>query len=129
MIALSACVALGPMARGADSPKKNSSQQTTDKKQPARPDRLKTLTSRLSLTPDQVEKIKPILQEEQTRMKALREDKALSREQRTAKLRDIRQETFAKIKPVLTPEQQEKFDKMEKQQTRPRRQNRAKETK
>lgn len=74
-----------------------------------RGDRLGMMKENLNLTPEQVDKIKPILEADREKMKALREDKNLSQEDRRAKMRDILRESAQQIKPILTPEQQEKW--------------------
>jgi periplasmic protein CpxP/Spy len=70
---------------------------------------LDTLTTRLKLTPDQQEKIKPILADRDTQMTALRSDQS---DDRRAKMMKLRTDTNDKINAVLTPEQQAEFKKM-----------------
>ena len=72
---------------------------------------LRHLTTRLGLTAEQQEKIKPILDEEATQMKAIDGEK-LTRDERRTKVRELHNATFEKIKPMLTPEQQKKHDAM-----------------
>ena len=71
------------------------------------------LTDRLKLTPDQVEKIKPILADQQTQMGALRGDTSLSQDDRMAKMMKIRTDSTTKINAVLTPDQQAEYKKMQ----------------
>ena len=73
---------------------------------------LARLTKQLKLTEDQQAKIKPIIQEQHKQMLALRQDTSLSREDRFAKFRQIREKSFEKMKADLTPEQQKKWEKM-----------------
>lgn len=75
-------------------------------------DRLQALATALSLTDDQKAKLKPIIQEEGEKLRALRQDTALDQEARRTKSQELRKTYAAKIKAVLTPEQAEKFDKM-----------------
>jgi periplasmic protein CpxP/Spy len=73
-------------------------------------ERLERMSRHLDLTDEQKAKIKPILDDEDQRLKALRDDGSLTRVQQREKLRSIRQETHEKISPFLTPEQQKKID-------------------
>jgi len=87
-------------------------------------ERLERMSRHLNLTDEQKAKIKPILEDEDQRLKALRDDGSLTRDQQREKLRSIRQETHEKIRPLLTPEQQKKIDDarakaLERQKTRP----------
>ena len=74
-----------------------------------RGDRLEMMKEKLGLTPEQVEKIKPILEKDREKLMALREDAALSREQKGEKMREILKSSMEAIKPILTPEQVEKW--------------------
>ena len=80
-----------------------------------RGDRLEMMKEKLSLTPDQIEKIKPLLEKDREKLMAVREDAALSREQKGEKMREILKASMEAIKPILTPEQLEKWkSEMEK---------------
>jgi hypothetical protein len=70
------------------------------------------LAKRLNLTPDQVNQIEPILADRIQQMQAIRSDATLSRKDRFAKVRALHQDTVAKIKSVLTSDQQQKYDEM-----------------
>lgn len=72
---------------------------------------LEKLTKRLDLTAEQQEKIKPILDEEASQMKAIDSEK-LTRAERRARMQELRKGSFEKIKPLLTPEQLKKHDAM-----------------
>ncbi len=74
---------------------------------------IEQLTERLKLTPDQVEKIKPILADQQTQMGALRGDTSLSQDDRMSKMMKIRTDSTTKINAVLTPDQQTEYKKMQ----------------
>ena len=65
------------------------------------------LTKALDLTPEQQAKIQPIFDQAKPQLKAARQE---SRE----KVRTIRENTMAQIRPILTPEQQQKFDALKK---------------
>ena len=79
-------------------------------------EQLQRMSERLNLTDDQKEKIKPILEDRQKQMEALRSDTSLSPEDRRAKMHSLMQETHSKISAVLTEEQRQKLNEM-----RPRR--------
>jgi Spy/CpxP family protein refolding chaperone len=73
---------------------------------------LDQLTTRLKLTPEQQEKIKPILADRDTQMTAMRGDTSASQDDRRAKMMKLRTDTNDKINAVLTPDQQAEFKKM-----------------
>jgi Spy/CpxP family protein refolding chaperone len=70
------------------------------------------MADELSLTAEQKEKIKPILKAEREKMQDLKE---LPAAERRAKLPEIRKEVTEKLKPILTPEQLEKWQKLREQ--------------
>jgi protein CpxP len=55
--------------------------------------RLQMMTKQLNLTPDQQQKIKPLLENESQQMQALHQDTSLSQEDRMSKMQQIRQST------------------------------------
>lgn len=73
---------------------------------------IKMLSDKLSLTADQIAKIKPLFADQFTQMQAVRKDSSLSAGQKLDKIRSIHDETHAKIRDVLTEDQQKKFDAM-----------------
>ena len=75
---------------------------------------LDLLTKELNLTQDQQDKIKPILEDQQKQMEALRNDSSVQGQDRFAKMRDIRKDHMDQIRNVLTSDQQTKFDEMQK---------------
>ena len=72
-------------------------------------DRTAAIAKFLELSDDQKTKIKPILDEENASMKALRDDRSLPAETRMAKLREIRETATTKVKPILNDQQFEKW--------------------
>ena len=100
-----------PASRAADADPKPAD-KTDAKARPTRGERLKDLAEQLKLSDEQKEKIKPILQEERKKVRELRDNKDLSRQDRVAKLKEIRDDIRAKVKPILTPEQLEKWNKL-----------------
>jgi Spy/CpxP family protein refolding chaperone len=76
---------------------------------PARADRVDYWGTRLNLSPEQKDKLRPLLNEETEKFAELRKQTNLKPEERRAKYMAIREETNAKIKPILTPEQWAKY--------------------
>ncbi len=77
-----------------------------------RGDRFKMMVEQLKLTEDQKAKIKPILEEDQKAMKALREDQSLDKATRRQKREEIIKRSGEQVRPLLTPEQQKTFDEI-----------------
>ena len=76
---------------------------------------LEQLTKSLDLTDDQKPKVKAALDEQMQKMSALRKDPdfaGLSREDKMAKMKPIRDEFVSQMKDILTPDQLAKFQKM-----------------
>ena len=74
--------------------------------------RMQRMTQALELTGDQQEKIKPILEAESAQMQTLRDDPALSQQDRMAKMKEIREHTASQINPILNADQQKKYAEM-----------------
>ena len=75
-------------------------------------DALQRLADELKLTKEQREKLRPILFEEFTQRQALRKNDSLAREESLAKFKELHATTTAKVKPILSPEQLEKWVKL-----------------
>ena len=75
-------------------------------------ERLKMMTEKLGLTEEQQGKLKAIFEKNMPKAKALREDSTLSKEDRRAKMIELRKGEADEIRAVLTPEQQEKLKEM-----------------
>ena len=73
---------------------------------------LRGLTQQLGLTPEQREKLRPIVNEEGEQLRVTRLDEHLTPDQKRQKSLEIREAFQPKIAAVLTSEQQEKFKKM-----------------
>jgi len=67
------------------------------------------MTKRYSLSSDQQAQIKPILANQQQQMQALRQDSSLSRDDRMAKMKSIRDDSSGKISALLNDSQKQKF--------------------
>ncbi|CAN5407102.1 hypothetical protein BH09VER1_BH09VER1_09700 [soil metagenome] len=69
----------------------------------------------LSLTPEQSEKMKAIMDAQRPAMDALRNDQTLSREDRRAKMQELRKAVEPEIAAILTPEQKTKWEELRSQ--------------
>lgn len=78
-------------------------------------ERLQRLETALSLTPEQSEKIKAIFEAQRPAMDAIRNDNSLSREDRRAKMQELRKTSEPEIEAVLTPEQKTKWEELRSQ--------------
>ena len=67
------------------------------------------IAQELNLTPQQKEKILPILAAEVPKVAAIKNDNSLSRVQKMQQVRAIHQQTDPQMKSILTPEQYEKL--------------------
>ncbi|MGB8887721.1 MAG: hypothetical protein WCC87_13420 [Candidatus Korobacteraceae bacterium] len=75
-------------------------------------ERLQRLTQYLNLTDDQQQKIRPILENETQQLNALHQDTTMTGPERRDKMLALRDTTTEQIKPILTPDQQTKFEQM-----------------
>ena len=67
------------------------------------------IAQQLNLTPQQKEKILPILAAEAPKVNAIKNDNSLSKLQKMEQVRAIHQQTDPQMKSILTPEQYEKL--------------------
>ena len=80
-----------------------------------RSQRLERLSEELKLTEAQKAEIRSLTGQRQNQARTLREDTSLSRAEKQAKAREIRQATREGFQRILTSEQQERFAEMRKQ--------------
>ena len=74
--------------------------------------RLEKVAAQLQLTPAQKEQIRPILVEELPKMKALKGNTTMPPLQKARQMREIADETDAKLKPILNPQQYAKWEQI-----------------
>jgi hypothetical protein len=74
--------------------------------------KLQKLSSALNLTDDQKTEIKPILQREVQKLKAIRNDSSMSDEQKRAQAQEVHVAARSEIQSLLTPKQQQKLEQM-----------------
>ena len=92
-----------PDASAQPGPGRMGRQQMTPDEQLAR------MTKRYDLTADQQTQIKPILADSQQQMMALRQDSSMSRDDKMAKMKTIREGANTKIQAILNDSQKQKF--------------------
>jgi hypothetical protein len=101
----------------------SAAQETTAQPAPAAPagaeqasKRLEEIKARLALTPEQVEQVRPILQDEVQKLKALREKRSgggrRERRKMGRELKDIQGETDDQLEKVLSKEQMKELKKL-----------------
>jgi Spy/CpxP family protein refolding chaperone len=74
--------------------------------------KLEKMSAALQLTPAQKQQIKPILMQEAPKLKALKADTSMPPMQNAMKMRQISEDTDSKLQPILTPEQNQKWQQM-----------------
>ena len=112
---LAVALACGGTALYAQDNMSQSGAQEGHRMPPSPEQRLQHLTKTLNLTADQQEKIKPILESEQSQMQSLHQDTSMAKQDRMAKAQQIRQGSNDQIQQVLTPDQQQKWSQMQAQ--------------
>ena len=70
------------------------------------------IAQQLNLTPQQKEKIVPILVAEAPKVRAIKSDNSLSKVQKMQQVRAIHQQTDPQMKSILTPEQYQKLQQI-----------------
>jgi len=76
------------------------------------------IAQQLNLTPQQKEKILPILAAEVPKVHAIKNDNSLSKIQKIQQLRAIHQQTDPQMKAILSPEQYQKLQAIRQQTIR-----------
>ena len=122
-VLLGSVLAISPGSRADDkTDTKPADKEAVTKGRPARGERLQQISEELKLTDEQKEKLKPVLQEQAKKARELRADKDLSKEDRLAKVKELREGMNTKLKAILTPEQLEKWNKLRSEGPRRRKQ-------
>jgi hypothetical protein len=78
--------------------------------------KLEKMATALQLTPAQKKQIAPILMEEAPKLKALKGDTSMRPMQKAMQMRQIANDTDAKLKPILTPQQYQTWEQMREQE-------------
>jgi len=74
-------------------------------------ERMEATAADLGLTPEQKEKLTPILKAEMEKIAALRNEQGLRPREKLSRLKAIRDEYTPQVKAILTPEQFSKWEK------------------
>jgi len=74
--------------------------------------KLEEIAQYLSLTPQQKDKILPILGNEGTKVRAIKNDRSLSKMQRAQQIKALHQQNDPQMKAILSPEQYQKLQAM-----------------
>jgi len=115
-VLLGSALAISPASRADDkTDTKPADKPAVTKARPARGERLQQISEELKLSDEQKEKLKPVFQEQAKKARELRADKDLSKEDRLAKVKELREGMNTKLKAILTPEQLEKWNKLRKE--------------
>ena len=79
-------------------------------------ERLQKMSAALNLTPAQKKQVRPILMEEAPKLKELKSNTSLGPMQKAMQMRQIAEQTDAKLKPILTPQQYQTWQQMREQE-------------
>ena len=80
--------------------------------------KVQAVAQQLNLTPQQKEKILPILADELPKVRSIKNDNSLSKIQKIQKLRGIHAQTDPQMKAILSPEQYQKLQGIRRQEIR-----------
>ena len=116
MLALCALLAFVPTLRAADT---NGNGQK-DAAAVMNSFRVKRLAKDLELTETQQKKVLAIFEEESKATAKFREDSSMGVLERKTKIKEAQDASYAKIKPLLTPPQLEKFEKSQAAAAKPK---------
>jgi hypothetical protein len=86
-----------------------------EKMLPAPEVQLKRLAEGLTLTAEQQKQIRPLLVDEYSKLKEIRQDENLTPKQIQMKVEELRTGTIAKMQSYMTPEQKEMHEKISKE--------------
>jgi hypothetical protein len=78
--------------------------------------KLEKMSAELQLTPQQKQQMLPIMMEEGKKMKAIKADTSLGPMQKMMQLKQVGADMDAKVKPILSPEQYQKFEQIRAQE-------------
>jgi Spy/CpxP family protein refolding chaperone len=78
--------------------------------------KLETMSTQLNLTPAQKKEIAPIMMDEASKMKAIKANASLGPLQKAMQMKQVGTDMDAKVKPILNPDQYQKFEQMRAQE-------------
>jgi Spy/CpxP family protein refolding chaperone len=103
------CFGMSVLIATMSSAQQKSAQQPPTQQQSTK---LQEIAQYLSLTPQQKDKILPILADEAPKVRQIKSDPSLSRMQRTQRIKAIHQQNDPQMKTILSPEQYQKLQAM-----------------
>jgi hypothetical protein len=78
--------------------------------------KLESMSSQLNLSPQQKKQMMPIMMEEAQKMKAIKTNTSLPPLQKAMQMKQVGGDMDAKVKPILSPDQYQKFEEMRAQE-------------
>ena len=78
--------------------------------------KLEKMSTQLNLTPAQKKEMAPIMMDEASKMKAIKANASLGPLQKAMQMKQLGTDMDAKVKPILTPDQYQKFEQMRAQE-------------
>jgi periplasmic protein CpxP/Spy len=78
--------------------------------------KLEKLSAALQLSPEQKQKMAPIMMEEGQKMKGIKSNTTLGPMQKAMQLKQVGADMDAKIQPILSPQQFQKFQEIQQQE-------------
>jgi protein CpxP len=103
------CFGISVLMATMSSAQQKSAQQPSAQQKSAK---LEQIAQYLNLTPQQKEKILPMLADEAPKVRAIKEDPSLSRMQRAQQIKAIHQQNDPQMKAILSPQQYQKLQAM-----------------
>ena len=79
-------------------------------------EKLEALSKQLKLTPEQKEKLLPILKAEAPKIEAIKNDTSLTKLQKAQKIRALHEETNPQVQAILSPEQFQQLQEIRRQE-------------
>jgi hypothetical protein len=78
--------------------------------------KLEKMSAALQLTPQQKQQMLPIMMEEGKKMSAIKSNTSLGPLQKAMQMKQVGTDMDAKVKPILNPDQYQKFEQMRQQE-------------
>jgi len=78
--------------------------------------KLEKMSTQLNLTPAQKKEMAPIMMDEASKMKAIKANASLGPLQKAMQMKQVGTDMDAKVKPILNPDQYQKFEQMRAQE-------------
>ena len=103
------CVGISVLMTTISSAQQKSEPQQSAQQQSAK---LEEIAKYLNLTPQQKDKVLPILADEAPKVRAIKDDPSFSRMQRAQRIKAIHQQNDPQMKAILSPEQYQKLQAM-----------------